>query len=173
MARYIRVRSTRPQGCHRAGMFHGAEPVVYDTNDLIADQLRLLREENGRLLLVDDVDGPEAANLVPNGDKVGQGDQFTSHPEADKRVEEADKKAQEAEAAKSAAEAERDAAIKAKAKAEEQRSEAANARDAAQAEPEALRKEVETLKAAVEAKPKGGRRKPKAEVVDTAETPLD
>ena len=158
MSRYIRVRSTRPQGCHRAGMFHGVKPVVYDTNDLTPDQIRLLRAEDGRMLLVDDVDGPEAANVVPDGDKVGQVDQFTSHPEAER-------KAQEAEAARSVAEAERDAAIQAKADAEAARSAAANERDAAQAQLDAARAEIETLRAAVEAKAKPQPQDTRAEAI--------
>ncbi|MDE0204858.1 MAG: hypothetical protein OXP66_02345 [Candidatus Tectomicrobia bacterium] len=81
MSRYIRVRSTRAQGCHRAGIFHGVQPVVYDTHELTPDQVRLLKAEDGRLLLVDDVDGPEAAGLAPEGGGTGPGEQFTSHPD--------------------------------------------------------------------------------------------
>ena len=163
MARYIRVRSTRPQGCHRAGMFHGVKPVVYDTNDLTPDQIRLLRDENGRMLLVDNVDGPEAAHVVPDGDKVGQVDQFTSHPGArvDMPVDEYNEllaknenlvgdvaRAREQFAAETLA---REAAIKAKAAAEAQRSEAANARDAAQGQLEAARQGKADAEAALDA----------------------
>ena len=176
MARYIRVRSTRPQGCHRAGMFHGVKPVVYDTTDLTPDQVRLLRAENGRMLLVDDVDSPDAANVVPDGDKVGRSDAFTSHPQ---QVASFHAQLESYAASNERLATERDAALEAKADAEAQRSEAANARDAAQAELDAAWEEIETLRAAVEAKakaePKGKGRKPKPEAVDTdpAAIPLD
>ena len=81
MARYIRVRATQPQGCYRAGMFHGVEPAIYDKAELSADQIRLLMAENGRMLLVDEVDDPDAGSVVPNGDQVPGAEQVESRPE--------------------------------------------------------------------------------------------
>lgn len=74
MARFIRVRATEAKGCWRAGLYHSTEPMVHNTHELTPDQVRLLRAENGRMLLVDDVDDPNGAPIAPDGDS------FTSHP---------------------------------------------------------------------------------------------
>ena len=182
MARFIRVRATHPQGCYRAGIFHGVKPQTYDKNDLTADQLRLLREENGRMLLVDDVDSLDAGAVVP-GDQVPGSEEFVSHPQ----VEQAEAERQAAveaqavaEAARVDAEAERDAAVRDKEAVESDlaavRGELASVtaqRDAAVAELEEARQAVAAAKPDARPKPRP-KTKPKPVDGDTdAATPLD
>ena len=189
MSRYIRVRSTRAQGCHRAGIFHGVKPVVYDTNELTPDQVRLLRAENNRMLLVDDVDGPEAAHLVPDGDKVGQDEAFTSHPAAEAEIErlktENEHLANDLEAAigsHTAAET-REAALAEQVDAlQKTLADTQGERDAAVQEAEAQRTAAAAARKVAEAaqgkaEPRSRSRKPRADAVDgnadPAATPLD
>ena len=147
MARYLRVRATRPQGAHRAGMFFGTEAQALDKNTLTPDQINLLKAEDGRMLIVDETDDPNAFAAGATEAEV-----FDAHPEILDRV--------------TAAEAERDAArqeveaVKATAKAQaEQAADAAKSdveraiaeADAARAEADAARAEAAEVHAELEA----------------------
>ena len=157
MARYLRVRATRPQGAHRAGMFFGTEPQFLLKANLSPDQISLLKADNGRLLIVDEVDDPHAA---PTGAGTAGGEVFGSHPgvaeqiaEVKQQVEDAFTAAEQSKAVADEAIAERDAA---KAEVEQYKVDLEEAlRDA-----KAAKEEVEALKAAAKPKPKP---KPKAD----------
>ena len=186
MARYLRVRATKPTGAHRAGMFFGPKKAeVLDKASLSPDQIDLLKREDGGLLIVDEVDDPNAA---PTAGGPGA-EVFDAHPGVAEQIAEVKRQVEDAftaaelsagaaedeRQARVAAEAERDAAQAQVDELQKQLADTQGERDAAKAsvadakadaeraiaDAQAARQEAEDAKA--DPKPKGGKRQPKTD----------